>query len=82
MPTTCTKTKVTDPANQMAVAAKPICRRLFSTHQAADFAGVPVRLIHKWIKTRKLEAYDLEGGIRIDEVELADCISFLAPEQP
>jgi excisionase family DNA binding protein len=82
MPTTRTKTKATDPANQAVTAAKPICRRLFSTHQAADFAGVPVQRIYRWIKTGKLEAYVLRGRIRIDEVELADCISFLAPEQP
>jgi len=38
--------------------------------------------IYNWIKTRRLEAYVLAGGIRIDEVELADCISSLAPKQP
>jgi hypothetical protein len=82
MPTTSTKAKATDAANQAGAAAEPICRRLFSIHQAADFAEVPVQWIYSWIKTRKLEAYVLAGGIRIDEVELADCISSLAPKQP
>jgi Helix-turn-helix domain len=67
---------------QAGAAAKSICHRLFSIRQAADVAGVPVQGIYWWIKTRKLEAYALEGGIRIDEVELADCISSLAPKQP
>ena len=82
MPTTSTKAKATDAANQAGAAAEPICRRLFSIHQAADFAGVPVQWIYSWMKTRKLEACVLAGGIRIDEVELADCVSSLAPKQP
>lgn len=80
MPTA--RTKATVAANQAGAAAKPICRRLFSIHQAADFADVPDQWIYKWIKTRKLEAYVLAGGIRIDEVELADCVSSLARKQP
>ena len=43
---------------------------------------MPVQWIYNWIMTRKLEAYVLAAGIRIDEVELADCISSLAPKQP
>ena len=82
MPATPTKAKATDAANQAGAAAEPICRRLFSIQQAADFAGVPAQWIYSWIETRKLEAYVLAGGIRIDEVELADCISSLAPKQP
>ena len=82
MATTRTKAKATHAANQAAAAAKPVCRRLFSIDQAADFAGVPVQEIYRWIKARKLEAYVLQGGIRIDEVELADCVSSLAPKQP
>jgi excisionase family DNA binding protein len=78
MATTRTKAKATHAANQ-AAAAKPVCRRLFSIDQAADFAGVPVQWIYRWIKARNLEAYVLQGGIRIDEVELADCVSSLAP---
>jgi hypothetical protein len=59
-------------------AANPICRRLFDLQQAADFAGVPVRVICHWIRMGKLEAYHLGGGrVRIDEVELADRISSL-----
>jgi len=80
MATTRTKAKATNAANQ--AAAKPVCRRLFTIDQAADFAGVPVQEIYRWIKARKLEAYVLQGGIRIDELELADCISSLAPKQP
>jgi hypothetical protein len=82
MPTTRTKAKATDAATRTRTAANPICRRLFSIDQAAEFAGVPVRLIRRWIKTRKLEAYVLKGGIRVDDVELADCISYWAPKRP
>ena len=54
----------------------PNCWRLFSIQQAADFAGVPVRQILRWIRIGKLEAYRLCGGrVRIDELELADCLS-------
>jgi excisionase family DNA binding protein len=57
-------------------AAPPRCWRLFSIEQAADFAGVPVQQIFRWIRIGKLEAYHLGGGrVRIDEMELADCIS-------
>jgi hypothetical protein len=77
-----TSTKASDAVYQAGAAVNPICHRLFSIDQAAEFAGVPARLILRWIKTRKLEAYDLEGGIRIDEVELADCISSWAPKRP
>jgi excisionase family DNA binding protein len=57
-------------------AAKPICRRLFDLEQAANFAGVSVQVICRWIRMGKLEAYHLGGGrVRIDEVELADLIS-------
>jgi hypothetical protein len=49
--------------------AKPICRRLFDLEQAADFAGVPVQAICRWIRMGKLAAYHLGGGrVRIDEV--------------
>jgi hypothetical protein len=58
-----------------AGGANPVCRRLFSIEQAAAFARVPVEQIWNWIMTRKLEAYPLEGGMRIDEVELADLLS-------
>ena len=53
----------------------PICRRLFSINQAADFAAVPVSQICRWIRIGKLEAHRLGGRVRIDEVELADCLS-------
>lgn len=57
-------------------AAKPVCCRLFDVEQAADFAGVPVRVIFRWIRMGKIEAHHLGGGrVRIDEVELADLIS-------
>jgi hypothetical protein len=82
MPTTRTKAKATDAATRTRATANPICRRLFSINQAAEVAGEPVQLIRRWIKTGKLEAYDLEGGIRLDEVELADCISRWAPKRP
>ena len=56
--------------------APPNCWRLFSIQQAADFAGVRVQQIRRWIKIGKLEAYHLDGGrVRIDELELADCLS-------
>ena len=62
--------------DRAGTAAKPICRRLFDVGQAADFAGVPVQVICRWIRMGKLEAYHLGGGrFRIDEVELADLIS-------
>jgi hypothetical protein len=82
MPTTRTKAKATAAATPTRAAANPICCRLFSIDQAAEFAGEPVQLICNWIMTRKLEAYDLDGGLRIDEVELADCISRWAPKRP
>jgi hypothetical protein len=56
MPTTRTKAKATVAATRTRAAANPICRRLFSIDQAAEFAGEPVQLIRRWIKTRKLEA--------------------------
>jgi excisionase family DNA binding protein len=56
--------------------APPDCWRLFSLQQAADFAGVPVQQILRWIRIGKLEAYHLGGGrVRVDELELADCLS-------
>ena len=59
-----------------ARCAKPVCRRLFSVEQAAEFAGVPVEQIWCWIMTGKLEAYCLYAGrVRIDEVELATLLS-------
>jgi hypothetical protein len=70
MPTTRMKAKTTDATARTRTAVNPICRRLFSIDQAAEFAGVRVQLIRRWIKTRKLEAYALEGGIRIDESSL------------
>ena len=67
----------TDRPERAGTAAKPICRRLFGLEQAADFAGVPARVICRWIRMGKLEAYHLGGSrVRIDEVELADLISF------
>ena len=70
------QTKPGQTEHARAVAAS-ICHRLFSIEQAADFAGVPVRVICRWIRMGKLEAYHLGGGgrVRIDEVELADLIS-------
>ena len=82
MPTSQTRVKPTDRPQRAEAAATPICRRLFTIQQAADFAGVPVERICHWIRTRKLEGYVLAGGIRIDEVELADCISSPASRQP
>ena len=82
MATIITKAKATHAANQAGAAAKSICHRLFSIRQAADVVGVPVQWIYELIKARKLEAYVLQGGIRIDELELADCVSSLAPKQP
>jgi hypothetical protein len=64
-----------DRPDAASAAAKPVCRRLFSIEQAAAFARVPVEQLWDWIMTRKLEAYPLEGGMRIDEVELADLLS-------
>jgi Helix-turn-helix domain len=56
-------------------AAEPICRRLFTIEQAAEFAGVSVRHIWRWIMTGKLEELLLEGGTRLDEVELTKLLS-------
>jgi excisionase family DNA binding protein len=59
-----------------AGATLPVCRRLFSVEQAAEFAGVSVEQIWRWVMTGKLEAYRLYAGrVRIDEVELADLLS-------
>jgi hypothetical protein len=82
MPTSRTKAKTTDRVEHAGAAPDPICHRLFNIQRAADFADVPVQRICNWIRTRKLEAYVLAGGIRIDEVELADCISAPASKQP
>jgi hypothetical protein len=35
---------------------------------------VQVQEICHWIKSRKLEAYVLNCQVRVDEVELADCL--------
>jgi hypothetical protein len=78
MPTS--RTKATHRA-QHAAAPNPICHRLFTIQEAADFAGVPVQSICCWIKTRKLEPYVLAGGIRIDELKLAECMSCPAAKQ-
>ena len=51
-------------------ASEPICCRLLTIEQAAEFAGVSIRHIWRWIMTGKLEELLLEGGTRIDEVEL------------
>jgi excisionase family DNA binding protein len=59
-----------------AGSAEPVCRRLLSVEQAAEFAGVSVEQIWLWITTGKLKAYRLYAGrVRIDEVELADLLS-------
>ena len=82
---TTTPASATDRPERAGTAAQPICRRLFDLEQAADLAGVPVRVICRWIRTGKLEAYQLGGGwVRIDEVELADLISSpdSKPRQP
>jgi hypothetical protein len=60
------------------VTDPPICRRLFSIKQAADFAGVQVSEICHWIESRGLEAYVLNGQVRLDEVELANWL--LSPD--
>ena len=75
MLTSRTKAKGTDRPEHAGAAAKPICHRHLTMQQAADFSGVPVPRICNWIRTHKLEAYILAGGIRIDELQLADCIS-------
>ena len=76
-----TATLETDPPAAGGATARPNCWRLFSIDQAADFAGVPVQQIYRWIRIGKLEAYHLDGGRgRVDELELADCLS--APDSP
>jgi excisionase family DNA binding protein len=73
----------TDRPERTGTAAKPICRRLFDIEQAADFAGVPVRVICRWIRMGKLEAYHLGGArVRIEEVELADLIASADSDRP
>jgi len=63
--------------------APPICRRLFSIEQAADFAGVPVQEIWRQIRIGKLKVYHLGGGrVRIDEVGLAERISSADSKRP
>lgn len=52
------------------------CRRLFSIEQAARNAGVPLEIILRWIRTGRLELYRVRGGqLRIDEVELDECLA-------
>jgi hypothetical protein len=64
-------------------AAPPICRRLFSFEQAADGTKKPVQEICRWIRIGKLKAYHLgDGRVRVDEVELAECISSLDSGRP
>ena len=82
MPRSQTKVKPAERPKRAEAAAGPICRRLLTIQQAADVAGVPVDRICHWVRTRKLEAYVLAGGVRIDEIELADCISSPASRQP
>jgi excisionase family DNA binding protein len=82
MPTSRTKAKDTDRPEHVGAAAKPICRKLFTIEQAADFAGVPMRVICRWIKTRKLRAYVLPTGVRIDEVDLAHLLSCRESKRP
>jgi hypothetical protein len=74
MPTSRTRAKSADRVEHAEAAPDPICHRLFNIQQAADFADVPVQRICHWIRTRKLEAYVLAGGLRIDDVDLADCM--------
>ena len=50
-------------------------RRLFTIQQAAGVADVPVERISHWIVARKLRVYRLLGGLRIDELDLADFLS-------
>jgi excisionase family DNA binding protein len=65
------------------VTASPICRRLFCIEEAADVAEKPVQEICRWIRSGKLKAYHLGGGrVRIDEVELAECISSPDSKRP
>ena len=82
MPRSQTKFKPAEQPKRAEAAAGPICRRLLTIQQAADLAGEPAQRICHWIRTRKLEGYVLAGGPRIDEVELADCISSPASRQP
>jgi len=74
--------EATDRAKDAGAVAPPICRRLFTIEQAADFAGVPVRVICRWIKTRKLETHLLGSRVRIDEVELADLLTSPDSKRP
>jgi excisionase family DNA binding protein len=58
--------------------APPNCWRLFSIQQAADFAGVPVQQILRWIRIGKVEAYHLGGGrVRIYELDLTELLRAL-----
>jgi hypothetical protein len=66
----------TDRPADAGAAAQPVCYRLFSVEQAAEFAGAPVEQIWRWIITGKLELHPVYAGrLRIDEVELADLLS-------
>lgn len=58
-----------------AGTALPHCRRLFTAEQAAEHAAVPVQMIHLWIAAGKLRAHRLDGGRRIDELDLADFLA-------
>jgi excisionase family DNA binding protein len=71
-----------DRADKTGTTAAPICRRLFTIEQAADVRGVPAHEIRQLIMNRALPAYRLAGGIRIDEVELAELLSTRQSNQP
>lgn len=75
-----TTRQATDQSEDGGIA--PRCRRLLSIEQAADTGDVSMQEIRRCIQSGKLPAYRVAGGLRIDEVELAVCLSFLESEQP
>lgn len=64
-----------DHVTHNAERAEPICRRLFTIEQAAEFARVPGHWLCDWIMAGELKEYRLEGGARIDEVDLENFMS-------
>lgn len=75
--------ETTDRSEDGGATAPPVCLKMFTIDQAADFASVSVDKIRGWLLTRKLEQYDLGGGrIRIDELELADLLTSLESARP
>ena len=69
---TCPRKPPRPKARAEGTRTERICWRLFTIQQAAHVADVPVERVCHWIMARKLRVYRLLGGLRVDELELAD----------